>query len=226
MRHVFTAAMLAATTLVMAADVQAAESALVRAVQTGDHATVRTLVKESGAVKATTPDGTTALHWAAHRGDPVSVDLLIRAGADVNVRTRYGVTPLTLAVRGGHGVAVQALLTAGAKVDLADGGLPEGQTLLMHAAGTGDIQVMKALLAAGANVNARETRTQTSAVFWAAVANRGAAVKLLSEAGADLNLVSKMTSYPHTENGVLLTLEADASYVGQTVLPKGAGRRR
>jgi ankyrin repeat protein len=221
-RHVFGAALLSAAMLLVVTDVRAADSALVRAVQAGDHASVRSLVKESGAVRATAPDGTTALHWAAHRGDPVSVDLLIRAGADVNATTRYGVTPLTLAVRGGHEAAVQALLMAGAKVDVADAGMPEGQTLLMHAAGTGDIQVMKALLAAGVNVNARETRTQTSAVFWAAVANRAAAVKLLAEAGADLNLVSKLTSYPHTQNGVGLNgLEEGVSYVGQTVLPKG-----
>ena len=193
-----------------------------RAVQSGDQAAVRALVKQSAAVKATAPDGTTALHWAARGGDAGTLDVLIRAGADVNAKTRYGVTPLTLAVRAGHDSAVRALLTAGAKVPMADAGLPEGQTLLMHAARTGNVAVIKAILAAGSDVNAKETRTETTAVVWAAVANRGEAVRLLAEAGADLNVTSRLTSYPHTQNGVGLNgLEKDVSYVGQTVLPKG-----
>ena len=222
MRQALVAALLAGTALLLPSHTEAAESALVRAVQSGDQAAVRALVKQSGAVKAAAPDGTTALHWAGRGGDAGTVDLLIRAGADVNAKTRYGVTPLTLAVRAGHESAVRALLTAGAKVPLADTGLPEGQTLLMHAARTGNIPVMKAILAAGSDVNAKETRTATTAVAWAAVANRGEAVRLLAEAGADLNVVSRMTAYPHTQNGVGLNgLEKDVSYVGQTVLPKG-----
>ena len=59
-------------------------------------------------------------------------------------------------------------------------------------------------------------------MVWAAVANRGEAVRLLAEAGADLNVASRLTAYPHTQNGVGLNgLEKDVSYVGQTVLPKG-----
>jgi ankyrin repeat protein len=223
-KHVFTAGWLCAAALLASSQAQAAaESALVRAVQAGDTAAVRALVKQAGAVKTTTADGTTALHWAARSGDATMLELLIRAGADVNATTRYGVTPLTLAVRAGRDGNVLALLAAGAKVAVADAGLPEGQTLLMHAARTGNIASMKALLAAGSDPNAKETRTETTAVAWAAVANRGEAVKLLAEAGADLNLASKLTTYPHTQNGVGLNgLEEGVSYVGQTVLPKGA----
>jgi uncharacterized protein len=222
-KHTFTAGLLCGAVLLAASPIHAAESALVRAVQAGDRAAVRALVKQPGAVKTVAADGTTALHWAARGSDAVSLDLLIKAGADVNAKTRYGVTPLTLAVRAGRDANVQSLLAAGAKVAVADAGLPEGQTLLMHAARTGNIASMKALLAAGSNPNAKETRTETTAVAWAAVANRGEAVKLLAEAGADLNVPSHRTSYPHTQNGVGLNgLEEGVSYVGQTVLPKGA----
>jgi ankyrin repeat protein len=222
MRRVSAAVLLSGAVLLFTGPIEAAESALVRAVQSGDQAAVRALVRQPAEVKAASPDGTTALHWAARGGDAGTVDLLIRAGADVNARTRYGVTPLSLAVRAGHESAVRALLASGAKVSLADAGLPEGQTLLMHAARTGNVPVIKAILAGGADVNARETRTETTAVVWAAVANRGEAVRLLAEAGADMNVRSKLTSYPHTQNGVGLNgLEKDVSYVGQTVLPKG-----
>ena len=132
--------------LLAASPVQAAESALVRAVQAGDQAAVRALVKQrargQGDRSPTARLRSTGRRAAAM---PARCDLLIRAGADVNAKTRYGVTPLALAVRAGHDSAVRALLTAGAKVPLADAGLPEGQTLLMHAARTGNVPAMKAL---------------------------------------------------------------------------------
>jgi ankyrin repeat protein len=57
---------------------------------------------------------------------------------------------------------------------------------------------------------------------WAATSNRADAIRALAEAGADLNVQSKVTNYPHTQNGVLLSgVEEGVSYVGQTVLPRG-----
>jgi ankyrin repeat protein len=92
----------------------------------------------------------------------------------------------------------------------------------MLAARTGNVSSLKALIAGGSNLNARETRTGTTAAVWAATSNRADAIRVLAEAGADLNVLSKITSYPHTQNGVLLTgLEEGYSYVGQTVLPRG-----
>ena len=176
---------------------------------------------------ALTPDlsaqtQTTPLHQAVVSGDGAAVQRLIRSGADVNVANRYGVTPLLLAAQRGRGDLIDTLLKAGANVKRAEARLPEGQTLLMHAARTGDIASLKALITAGSNVNARETRTGTTAAIWAATGNRGDAVRVLAEAGADLNVLSKVTSYPHTQNGVLLSgLEEGYSYVGQTVLPRG-----
>ena len=165
---------------------------------------------------------TTPLHQAVASGDGAAVQRLIRSGADVNVANRYGVTPLLLAAQRGRGDLIDALLKAGASVNRAEARLPEGQTLLMHAARTGDIASLKALITAGSNVNARETRTGTTAAIWAATGNRADAVRVLAEAGADLNVLSKVTSYPHTQNGVLLSgLEEGYSYVGQTVLPRG-----
>ena len=181
----------------------------------------------SACVVALAPDlsaqtQTTLLHQAVVAGDGAAVQRLIRSGADVNVANRYGVTPLLLAAQRGRGDLIDALLKAGASVKTAEARLPEGQTLLMHAARTGDIASLKALITAGSNINARETRTGTTAAIWAATGNRADAVRVLAEAGADLNVLSKITSYPHTQNGVLLSgLEEGYSYVGQTVLPRG-----
>jgi ankyrin repeat protein len=92
----------------------------------------------------------------------------------------------------------------------------------MLAANTGSVDAVKRLVAAGSDVNARETRTGTTALVWAASSNRADAVRVLVESGADLNVQSKVTQYPHTQNGVLLAgVEEGVSYVGQTVLPRG-----
>jgi uncharacterized protein len=167
--------------------------------------------------------GTTSpLHQAVLAGDRAAAEKLIRAGADLNLANRYGVTPLTVAAQRGHADLIDVLIKAGARVTTAEATLPEGQTLLMHAARTGNVASVKALLTAGSDPNQKETRTGTTAVVWAATSNRAGAIRVLAEAGANLNVQSKITAYPHTQNGVLLTgLEEGYSYVGQTVLPRG-----
>lgn len=165
---------------------------------------------------------TTPLLQAVLTGERVAVQRVIASGGDVNAANRYGVTPLLLAAQRGRDDLIELLLEAGASVKTAEAKLPEGQTLLMHAARTGQLASVKALLAAGSNPNARETRTATTAAIWAATGNHANAIRVLAEAGADLNVLSKVTSYPHTQNGVLLSgLEEGYSYVGQTVLPRG-----
>ncbi len=195
---------------------------VVAAVKTGDVSAVRALAGSRAAVNAPEADGTTALHWAVRVGAQSMVDVLIEAGANVNAVNRYGVSPLAVAAKAGNAAMLKTLLKSGARIKDAEASLPEGQTLLMHAARVGDVAALRALLAAGSAVNARETRTGTTALIWAATDDRAQAVRLLAEAGADLNAVSKVTAYPHTKNGVGLTdIEEGVSYVGQTVLPRG-----
>jgi ankyrin repeat protein len=195
---------------------------LVAAVKAGDTGAVRALIARKSDVNATEVDGTSALHWAVRAGDSEMTGLLIRAGARSNAANRYGVTPLSLAARNGRADLIDLLLTSNAGVKTAESTLPEGQTLLMLAARTGKVDALKRLIAAGSDLNARETRTGTTAVVWAASGNHADALRALAEAGADLDVRSKVTTYPHTQNGVLLSgLEEGVSYVGQTVLPRG-----
>ena len=84
-------------------------------------------------------------------GDGAAVQRLILCrGADVNVANRYGVTPLSVAQRG-RGDLIDATPEGGRQRHSAEAGLPEGQTLVMHAARAGDIASLKALIAAGSN---------------------------------------------------------------------------
>ncbi len=93
------------------------------------------------------------------RAMPVTA-LLIQAGADVNARDEDGSTPL-MEARSPR--MVKFLLAHGAKVDLQG---RNGLTALMDNANYFSVGEMNALLAAGADANARDSHGQT-ALMWA-----------------------------------------------------------
>jgi ankyrin repeat protein len=80
---------------------------------------------------------------------------------------------------------VRTLLDAGAKPDTPN---QDGETALMLAIKTGELPVVEMLVKAGANVNARETFHNQTALMWAAAApkNGGDIVKLLLSKDADV----------------------------------------
>ena len=87
---------------------------------------------------------------------------------------RYGITPLSLAATNGSARMIELLLKAGADPNAA---LPEGETVLMTAARTGNPDAIKVLLAHDANVNAKENTLGETALMWAAAENHPDAVK-------------------------------------------------
>jgi ankyrin repeat protein len=167
---------------------------LVDAVKRGDHAAVKSLLRNRTVANQAEPDGTTALHFAVQANDTELMRLLIAAGADVKASNRYGVRPVTLAATNGSEPAVSLLLKAGADPNtLTDAGEP----VIMTAARTGKVDALKRLIAAGADVNARERWFGETALMWAAAENHAAAIRALVDAartladlGADLNLAA------------------------------------
>ena len=140
-------------------------SRIADAAEAGDRAGVRSLIQQKGVdLNAAQADGMTALHWAVYRDDLETAQLLIRAKAGVKVANRYGITPLSLACENGDGAMVELLLNAGADANAA---LPGGETALMTAARTGKLAAVKVLLAHGAQVDAKETKSQQTALMWA-----------------------------------------------------------
>jgi ankyrin repeat protein len=87
---------------------------------------------------------------------------------------------------------VARLLEAGADANTA---LADGETVLMTAARTGNVTVLKALLARGADIRTRERRKGQDALMWAAAENNAAAVTALIEAGADRDAKSAGGSF-------------------------------
>jgi ankyrin repeat protein len=69
------------------------------------------------------------------------------------------VTPLSVACTNGNGALVELLLKAGADPNTA---IPGGETPLMTASRTGKVEAVRALIAKGANLEAKEARGQTA----------------------------------------------------------------
>jgi ankyrin repeat protein len=162
---------------------------LVEAVKNQDKQAVSALLKQKVAVKATQPDGATALHWAVQWDDLDTTNTLIRAGADVNAANDYGVTPLSLACTNGNAAMIEMLLKSGASVKAAS---PiTGETALMTAARTGKVDAVKVLLDHGADVDQKETSHGQTALMWAAAEGHAAVVHVLIERGADIHARSK-----------------------------------
>ena len=168
-----------------------ADLRLIEAVRNQDREAVRALLKQKVDVKATQPDGATALHWAAYRNDQETADLLLRAGASVNAQNELGATPLWLASVNGNAAMIDRLLKAGANPNVS---LLEGETPLMTAARTGNVEVVKLLLANGANVNARERSRNQTALMWATTQQHTEVVRALVENGADVAARSEVRS--------------------------------
>ena len=81
-------------------------------------------------------------------------------------------------------------MKAGADVNAATS---NGTTPLMFAAAAGNVEAVDALVAAGANVNAKESVRGLTAAMFAAASNRAAALEALAKHGADLRATSKVT---------------------------------
>jgi ankyrin repeat protein len=146
---------------------------------------VKALIESHADLKSATKQGFTALHFAARVGDLESIKQLLAAGVDANILTQgataaaNGYTPLLVAAMRAQVDAAGYLLDHGADPNIAAAGLTP-----LHWASTSwegfasnpvygfadpmsgipdrqaKIRLVKALLAHGANVNARMTKRQ------------------------------------------------------------------
>ena len=216
-------ALLAAGTDVQAKETSSGQTALMWATAEKHLAVVRTLIDHGADVRARSNGGFTPLLFAARAGDLGLARLLLARGADVNETAADGSSVLTVATVRGHTALAQLLLDEGADPN-ADGA---GYAALHWAVGTwenaqthdyngesgewgalvglraGKLELVKALLAHGANPNARLKKTRSgfgiggnnvfgggsnvgAAPFWLAALSADVDVmRLLAANGAD-----------------------------------------
>ena len=98
---------------------------------------------------------------ATMRRDTAMVEYLLEKGADPNVVDDDKITPLGWAALNNHAAAVKPLVAKGARVNHVDA---KGMTPLLYAASIdyGDTATVRALLAAGADREAKDEHGRTA----------------------------------------------------------------
>src|SRR5262249_634227 len=187
--------------------------------------------------------GLTPLEFAARQGCVACVPVLLEGGADINAVDPDGISPLLSAIINGHYDAASLLLEKGADANIADrtGRTPLYSAVDFHTMPASNrpspkeidneltsLDVIKTLLAKGANVNAQLKQQQpyrtkldrgddtmlttgTTPLVRAAKAGDTAAMQLLLDKGADAKLATRNGINPLMAAAGLGTKEEDTT---------------
>ncbi|KAK7213742.1 hypothetical protein V2G26_020920 [Clonostachys chloroleuca] len=140
------------------------------------------LTREDIHIQTIGPNGFSALTAAADKGDFEMVKVLLDHGADIDGNYKGSITPLRVASTRSHPEVARLLLERGAK---ADG--PNQLSLLTAAAGEGNLEMAKALLDGGLNVEGASNENRTTPLWVASKDRHPEVVRLLLERGAEVN---------------------------------------
>jgi ankyrin repeat protein len=189
------------------------------------------------------PGGLTPLLFTAREGCKACVPILVEAGADIDAADPAGITPLLSALINGHYDTAAVLIEQGANPNLADntGRTPLYAAVDFHTMPVSNrpapkeldnestsFDLIQALIAAGANVNAQLSRQQpyrtkldrgddtmfgagTTPLLRAAKAADVAAIRILLEAGADASLTTRSGINPLMAAAGVGTREEDST---------------
>lgn len=118
---------------------------------------IQEIIHKSGTINLNKKDyyGKTPLYWAAYKGHRACLEELLKFGASVNTKCRHGGSPLH-AVVSLYPECALLLIKHGADVNLADNW---GVTPMYLAATSGQIDVIRYLLASGATPDVRNKKT-------------------------------------------------------------------
>jgi len=220
------------------ADVNAAQPDGTRpihwAVYRVDYDLVDALIAKKAKVDVANEFGHTPLAEAVRQGDARMVKTLLAAGSGTEGANADGQTALMVAIKNGDLPVFQMLIDAGARVNVVE--KVQDQTPLMWAAAAGRnaADMVKMLIAKGADVNARarfadwpsqitsEPRAQYHAyggltpLLYAARSGCYACVESLLAAGADVNLPT-----PEGVTPIMIALDNGFSGVAKLLMERG-----
>lgn len=170
---------------------------------------------------ADTAQGWTALHCAAWGECVEAMELLLSTGAKIDSPDKGGETPLCLAASKNLEM-VKLLLNSGADIHC---------TALHKAALNGKADIVKYLLAAGADVNALD-RYQATALHWCTLSTDTETMKIILAGGGDVNVQHRdgltplhvvIDCYRRTSRSSPRTMtDSDALCLGMLLLEAGA----
>ncbi len=179
--------------------------ALFTAIENGNVALVRLLVEAGADVNAAEGfGGNTPLHEAVEQGDAEIVKILVAAGADVEAEGFMSRTPLSLAAEEGATEIMLILLGPGPEAGMSADGedkeaasvTPIGSEALFTAIENDDVEMVRLLVEAGADVNAAEGFGGNTPLHEAVEKGDAEIVKILVAAGADVEAEGFMSRTP------------------------------
>ena len=158
------------------------------------------LIKHGAEVNVASVGGTTPVYWAAG-GNIKLLNLLIANGADINKVNKNKEAPLHYAANNKNNAAlVKLLIKHGADVNAAD---DDGNLPIHNAARKGNTEAVKVLIMNGSKIDIFNTDNyyftninKLTPLVLACVYEQHEAVKLLIQAGADVNLTEKKARTP------------------------------
>lgn len=151
---------------------------------------VETALRDRPDVNGRAEDGRAALHLAAAAGDAVATDLLLNAKADPNVKNGRGELAVELASRADHGDVVRRLVAGGSAV-------PDVGT----AAFVGDASRLTELLREKKARASERNGPGLTPLHIAARGNHVDAIRVLIDAGADVNAIDAPSDSDAAANG-------------------------
>lgn len=127
-----------------------------KAAERGNVKVIRRMIANGVSVDQVDANGNTPLIIAAIHGKTDIMDELIRAGANTDIKNNADDNAIFAAVRAGQAGSVHILLKAGVSPDQREiYGLGGGKTLLMIATENNNTEIVRLLVEAGANKDAR-----------------------------------------------------------------------
>lgn len=135
-------------------------------------------------------DGMNALMWACSRGHKSTVEILISSGADINIRSLLGLTALNFAIMNCDEEICQILECSGADVNSKD---KNGLTLLalFSLMDKKDCVTFMVNQFKNIDLNSRNGTSEATALMACSYEHNYKIVKLLIDAGADVNCRDK-----------------------------------
>lgn len=177
------AALLAASPTVVAAQQRSQSYEFLEAVRKGEGDKVTDVLNQPGQSLINTKDRSTgdgALHIVTARNDAVYLRFLLAKGADPNIQDANGNTPAMLAVEKSFTEGLDSLIRYKANLNLANA---RGETPLIRAVQLRRIDLVRTLLAGGANPDQADVMAGMSARDYARRDTRTPALlKLMDEA--------------------------------------------
>ena len=168
-----------------------ATKAFYAALRANDLAALSDLLARGSSVNATDEHGVTPLMNAAVVGSADAMARLIDGGADVNARNEFGSTALMWSAT--DLAKVQLLIRHGADVNVVT---EHGRTALWLAAlSDGSAPIVRALLAAGADIHAVDS-TKMTVLHAATMGHDAETARILVDAGLDVNAADSAAFTP------------------------------